>query len=215
VIHLFAENRKVIAVELQGHGHTADRLGPESFEQDADDVAALLTCLKIDKADFFGFSNGGNTTMQIAIRHPEIVRKMVLGSSFFKREGLPPEFWESIGNAELNNMPPQLIEAYIKTAPDSNGLVVMFTKDKARMVEFTDWKEEDIRSIKVPALIIVGDQDVIRPEHAVEMFRLLPYARLSILPGKHGAYIGEVTTDTENSKIPSLTVSMIEEFLNE
>jgi pimeloyl-ACP methyl ester carboxylesterase len=215
VIRIFAENRKVIAVELQGHGHTQDRPLPESFEQDADDVTALLTWLKIEKADFFGFSNGGNTAMQIAIRHPDIVRKLVLGSTFYKRAGFPPEFWESLMTAELDDMPPQLREAYKKTAPDTSGLITMFTKDKTRMLEFTDWREESISSVKMPALIILGDQDVIRPEHAVEMFRLLPNARLSILPGTHGAYIGEVTTGMGNNKILSLTVSMIEEFLND
>lgn len=215
VINPFAVNRKVIAVELQGHGHTLDRPQPESFEQDADDIAALLTYLKIEKADFFGFSNGGNTTMQIAIRHPDLVRKIVLGSTFYKREGFSPSFWESLRTGTLNDMPHQLREAYKKVAPDTSGLFAMFTKDKTRMLEFKDWKEEDIRSIKVPALIIVGDQDVIRPEHAVEMFRLLPHARLLILPGTHGQYIGEVTTNMENSKIPSFTVSVIEDFLND
>ena len=81
------------------------------------------------------------------------------------------------------------------------------------MVEFKDWRVEDIHSINAPALIIIGDDDVVRPEHAVEMFRLLP--RLSILPGLHGAYIGEVTSGMEHSKIPDLAVSIIEEFLNE
>ncbi|MFZ0346184.1 MAG: hypothetical protein WAL24_13595 [Nitrososphaeraceae archaeon] len=83
------------------------------------------------------------------------------------------------------------------------------------MIEFKDWKAEDIHSINAPALIIISDEDVVRPEHAVEMYRLLPHARLSILPGIHGAYIGEVTTAMEHSKIPDLTVSIIEEFLNE
>ena len=91
----------------------------------------------------------------------------------------------------------------------------MYEKDVKRMVEFKDWKAEDIHSINVPALIIIGDKDVVRPEHAVEMFRLLQHARLSILPGIHGAYIGEVTTGVEYSKIADLTVSIIEEFLNE
>ena len=86
---------------------------------------------------------------------------------------------------------------------------------KKRMVEFKDWKAEDIHSINAPALIIIGDEDVVRPEHAVEMFRLLPHARLSILPGIHGSYIGELTTGMEYSKIPDLVVSIIEEFLNE
>ncbi len=111
-------------------------------------------------------------------------------------------------------MPQLLKDAYKKVAPDSNNLSKMFEKDKKRMVEFKDWKVEDIHSINAPALIIIGD-DVVRPEHAVEMFRLLPHARLSILPGLHGACIGEVTSGMEYSKIPDLAVSIIEEFLNE
>ena len=105
VLHLFALNHKVIAVELQSHGHTADHDRPYSFEQDADDVAALLKYLKIEKADIFGFSNGGNVTMQIAIRHPELVRKIIVGSSFFKRDGLYPQLWEFMSQASLDNMP--------------------------------------------------------------------------------------------------------------
>jgi len=214
VLHSFAKERQVIAVELQGHGHTADIDRPETFEQDADDVAALLKYLKIGNADFFGFSNGGNTTMQIAIRHPDLVRKIILSSTFFKREGMYPQFWESINHATLKDMPRPLKEAYKKVAPNDD-LSKMFGKDKKRMVEFKDWKAEDIHSINAPTLLIIGDADVVRPGHAVEMLRLLPHARLSILPGTHGAYIGEVTTGMEHSKIPDLTVSMIEEFLNE
>ena len=215
VLHSFSKDRKVIAVELQGHGHTADINRPETFVQDADDVAALLKYLKIDNADFFGFSNGGHTTLEIAIRHPALVRKIILGSVAYTRDGFYPWFWEFLKQGTLENMPQQLKDAYKKVAPDSNDLIKMFEKDKNRMLEFRDWKAEDIHSINAPAFIINGDADVVRPEHSVEMFRLLPHARLSILPGAHGAYIGEVTTGMENSKLPDLTVSMIEEFLNE
>jgi hypothetical protein len=83
------------------------------------------------------------------------------------------------------------------------------------MVEFEDWEAQDIQSINAPVLIIIGDKDVVRLEHAVEMFRLLSHARLSILPGIHGAYIGEATTGMEHSSIPDLAISMIEKFLNE
>ena len=214
VLHSFAKDRQVIAVELQGHGHTPDIKRPETFEQDADDVASLLKYLKIENADFFGFSNGGNITMQIAIRHPNLVRKIILGSAFFKRDGIYPHFWESLSHSRLKDMPQLLKDAYKKVAPYSNDFSKMYEKDKKRMVGFKDWKAEDINFINVPALIIIGDQDVVRPEHAVEMFRLLPHARLAILPGIHGAYIGEVTTGIENSKIPDLAVSIIEEFLS-
>ena len=215
VLHSFANERQVIAVELQGHGHTPDLNRPETFEQDADDVAAVLKYLKIENADFFGFSNGGNTTMQIAIRYPNLVRKIILGSAFYKRDGMYPQFWESLSHSTIKDMPQLLKDAYGKVAPDFNDLSKMYEKDKKRMIEFKDWKAEDIHSINAPTLIIIGDEDVVRPEHAVEMYRLLPHARLSILPGIHGAYIGEVTTGMEHSKIPDLTVSIIEEFLNE
>ncbi|MEQ8416707.1 MAG: alpha/beta hydrolase [Imperialibacter sp.] len=85
IIPDLAKNHMLIAVELQAHGHTSDRDAPETFEQDADDVATLLQNLAIDKASFFGFSNGGNTTMQIGIRHPEMVNKLIIASAFFKK----------------------------------------------------------------------------------------------------------------------------------
>lgn len=201
VLHSFAEKRQVIAVELQGHGYTSDIDRPETFEQDADDVAALLRHLKIENADFFGFSNGGNTVMQIAIRYPDIVHKLILGSAFFRRGGMYPQFWESLSHSTLKEMPQPLKDAYKNVAPGSSGLYKMYVQtDKKRMIEFEDWKAEDIRSIGAPTLIIIGDNDVVSPEHAVEMFRLLPRARLSILPGIHGSYIGEATTGMEHSE---------------
>ena len=215
VLHSLARERQVIAVELQGHGHTPDINRPETFEQDADDVAALLKYLKIEDVDLFGFSNGGNTAMQIAIRYPSIVRKIILGSAFFKRSGIYPQFWDSLNHSTLKDMPQSLKDAYKEVAPDLSNLSRMFEKDKRRMVEFEDWKEEAIHSIDAPALIIIGDNDIVSPEHAVEMFRLLPRARLSILPGIHGAYIGAATTGMKHSRIPDFTVSIIEGFLYE
>ena len=215
VLHSLARERKVIAVELQGHGHTPDINRPATFEQDADDVMALLKYLKIENADFFGFSNGGNTTIQIAIRFPNLVRKIILGSAFFKRNGIYSKFWSSLNHSTLKDVPQLLKDAYKEVAPDPSNLSKMFEKDKKRMVEFEDWKEEDIHSIDAPSLIIIGDNDIVSPEHAVEMFRLLPHARLSIVPGIHGAYIGEATTGMKHNRIPDFTVSIIEGFLNE
>lgn len=215
VLHSFAKERQVIAVELQGHGRTTDINRPETFEQDADDVAALLKYLEIENADFFGFSNGGNTAIQIAIRYPNLVRKIILGSAFFKRNGMYPQFWDSLNHSTLKDMPQLLKDAYKEAAPDPSNLSKMYEKDKKRILEFKDWKAQDIHSINAPTLIIVGDEDVVRPEHAVELFRLFPRARLTILPGVHGAYIAEVTTGMEHSNIPDLTVSIIEEFLSE
>src|SRR5436190_12043234 len=93
VLPLLAKTHQVIAVELQAHGHTADIDRPLSFEQDADDVAELLKQLNIKKADIFGFSNGASTTLQIAIRHPALVNKIVVASTFYKKDGAQPWFW--------------------------------------------------------------------------------------------------------------------------
>ncbi len=108
LLPLIMDYGKIIGVELQAHGRTSDRNTPESFEQDADDVAGLLEYLKIEKANFLGFSNGGTTTMQIAIRHPEIVDKIVIVSAAFKREGFISGFFESMHHATLDNMPQPL-----------------------------------------------------------------------------------------------------------
>lgn len=214
VIPLFSKNRKVLAVELQAHGRTSDRNTDLTFEQDADDVATLLKNLKIDKADFFGFSNGGTTTLQIAIRHPEIVDKIILGSALSKRSGVPEQFWGFMKHARLENMPEQLKEAYKKVSSDPNGLQVMFAKDAKRMVDFKDISDDKIMAIKAPTLIITGDKDVITPEHAIEMHRLITNSELAIIPGGHGEYIGEITTLKPDFNESDFVVPMIERFLD-
>ena len=211
---MLAKNRQVIAVELQAHGRTNDRNADLTFEQDADDIATLLKNLKIDKADFFGFSNGGTTTLQIAIRHPELVDKIILGSALAKRNGVPEWFWGFMENAKLENMPELLKDGYKKVAADANGLQVMHDRDAKRMVNFKDIPDEQIKSIKAPTLIIIGDKDVITPEHAIELHRLISNSELAIIPGGHGQYIGEITTITPEFKESDLVVPMIEKFLD-
>jgi pimeloyl-ACP methyl ester carboxylesterase len=214
VIPLLAKNRKVIAVELQAHGRTSDRNADLSFEQDADDVATLLQNLHINKADFFGFSNGGTTTLQIAIRHPEIVNKIIVGSALAKRNGVPDWFWGFMKQAKLENMPEQLKAGYKKVAADTNGLQVMHDRDAKRMVNFKDIPDGQIMAIKAPALIIIGDNDVITPEHAIELHRQLANSELAIIPGGHGEYIGEITTIKPGFKESDLAVPIIEKFFN-
>lgn len=214
VIPLFAKNRKVIAVELQAHGRTGDRNADLSFEQDADDIATLLKNLKIDKADFLGFSNGGTTTLQLAIRHPELIDKMILGSALSKRNGVPEQFWGFMKQAILENMPEQLKEAYRKVSSDPNGLQIMFSKDAKRMVNFKDISDRKIKSVKAAVLIIIGDKDVITPEHAIEMHRLIANSELAIIPGGHGEYIGEITTLNSDFYESDFVIPMIERFLD-
>jgi len=214
IIPLLAKNRKVIALELQAHGRTNDRNVDLTFEQDADDVVTLLKNLNIDNADFLGFSNGGTTTIHIAVRHPKIVDKIILGSALAKRNGVPGWFWDFMGQAKLENMPEPLKVGYKKVAADTNGLQVMHDRDAKRMVNFKDIPDEQIKSIKAPTLIIIGDKDIITPEHAIELHRQIVNSELAIIPGGHGQYIGEITTITPGFKESDLVVPMIEKFLD-
>jgi pimeloyl-ACP methyl ester carboxylesterase len=208
-----AKSHRVIAIELQAHGHTKDIDRNMTFEQDADDVAALLKHLHIKKTDIMGFSNGGTTALQIAIRHPQLVNKLVLASTAYKRDGMPPGFFEGMEKATLESMPKPLQDAYLKINPDPQGLQAMFNRDVTRMKNFKDISDTAIKSIQAPALVINGDAEVIRAEHALELARTLPHAKLAILPSGHGDYIGEICTTSPNSKLPSSVVAMIEEFL--
>ncbi len=215
IIPELARHFQIIAVELQAHGHTEDRNAPESFEQDADDVAMLLKNLHISNASVFGFSNGGNTAIQLAVRHPGFVDKLILASTFYKREGLVPGFFEGMENATLNDMPKVLIDAFLEINPDSAKLLSMFNKDRERMLGFKDWNDETIASIKVPVLIINGDRDVILPGHALAMSKLIENSRLMILPTSHGSYIGVAEFPEQESDMLNFTLDIIKNFLNQ
>jgi len=184
VLPALANSRQVIAFEQQGHGRTADIVDrPFTFEQSADDTAGLLRYLNIGKADFFGYSNGGHIALQMAISHPDLVRKLVIESAMFQRDGSDPGFWKSFEHAKLDDMPPELQKAYLGVAPHPEDLPTFFAKSVQRMLNFKGWTPVDIQSINAPTLVMVGDHDIVRPEHAVLMFRLLPNAQLAVLPG--------------------------------
>ncbi|HET9824792.1 MAG TPA: alpha/beta hydrolase, partial [Chitinophagaceae bacterium] len=215
ILPMLSQHYRVIAVELQAHGHTSDRNTAESFQQDADDVVGLLQYLKINKAHLFGFSNGGHTAMQIAISHPSFVDKLVLVSAFYTRDGAVPGFFDGLQSATLDNMPAPLKTAYLQINNDQKGLQAMFDKDRGRMLRFKDWPDEELHSIQARTFIIAGDHDVVTPQHAAKMAQVIPNARLMILPGTHGSFIGEACTAIKGSKIPKATVVLIEEFLDE
>lgn len=206
ILTQLARERQIIAFEQQGYGHTADIAErPFSFEQSADDTVALLDYLHIEKADLFGFSNGGTVALQVAIRHPQVVHKLVLASALSRREGAYSWLWQAMANARLENMPGELQEAYLKVAPHPENLRMFHDKAAQRMRDFKDIPAAAIRGIAAPALVVVGDADVIRPEHAVEMFRTLQHAQLAVLPG------------TDHMKVTARgewLVTMISMFLN-
>jgi pimeloyl-ACP methyl ester carboxylesterase len=195
VIPALAASRQIIAVELQGHGHTADREVPLSFAQDADDVAALLRVIGVRDVDVLGFSNGANVALELGRRHPDAIRRLVVAAGFVTKDGIPAPVWESFRlPPDTSNMPLVLRDAYRRTAPDPSHLPALVAKLMQRLNGFQDWTDAEIGSVRAPALIMVGDADVITVEHAARMSHLLPHAQLVVFPGAtHGAYLGDAT----------------------
>lgn len=214
VIPALALHRQLICIELQAHGRTSDRKSEISFSQDAEDVTALLKSLHIQKADIFGFSNGGNTALQIAITHPEMCNKVIAGSALLKHNGTSPQFWEFMKKGTFEQMPQQYKDAFLEVNPDSSKLVNMYRKCADRMINFKEFSDEQIKSIRPTVLLINGDRDVATSEHIVAMSKLIPNCRLAIIPGGHGAYIGEITALDPNYKDTEFIVPLMEQFLN-
>ena len=213
VLPALSANRRVIAIEEQGHGRTSDRDAPVEFDTSADDAAALLRHLDIERADVFGFSNGASTALQMAIRHPTVVRKLVFASAMTKRDGAHPQLWEFMRNADFSNMPQPLKDAFLRVNPDEAKLRTMHDKDAGRMRTFADVPDDLVRAVGAPTLVVAGDRDIVRPEHLIELTRLIPGARLLILPAGHGDYIGEAVMTEGPTQLPELTVRLVEEFL--
>ena len=149
ILPFLARDRRVIALEEQAHGRTSDRNAPVSFATSADDVAALLDDLKVARADVFGFSNGASIGLQLAIRHPQAVRKLVFASSMTKRAGADPQLWAFMQSADISNMPQPLKDAFLKVNPDPAKLKTMHDKDAERMRNFTDVPDADLRALQI------------------------------------------------------------------
>ena len=200
VLPMLAESRQVIGVDLQAHGRTADVDRPLTYEQMADDVGALIGHLGFEKADVMGYSLGGGVALQTAIRHPDVVRKLVVVSTAFKRDGWYPDVlagMEQMGPeaAEPMKQTP-MYQLYAGVAPRPEDWPVLLTKLGELLRQDYDWSE-DVAAMEVPTMIVVGDADSIRTTHAVEFFELLgggqqdagwdgsgmSDARLAILPG--------------------------------
>lgn len=190
-----AKGRRVIAVELQGHGHTADIDRPLRYEFMADDIAALLAVLEVEKADVMGYSLGAGVALQVAFRHPELVRRLVIVSTPFERTGFYPE-----GIAAFDQMGPAsaagMEQSPLYTMYPGVNWPTLFAKigDMARQPY--DWSAE-VRKITAPTMLVFADADAIMPAHILEFWGLLgggkqdagldgskrPPSRLAIVPG--------------------------------
>ena len=169
-------SRQVIAVELQGHGHTADIDRPFSFEQFADDVAALIEHLGFESADVMGFSLGGVVALQTAIRHPEAVRKLVIVSAPFATSGWYPEVFAGMGSVNAGAaefmLETPMYQFYSAVAPRPEDWPNLLQKSGDLLRPEYDWSEQ-VAALTAPVLIVVGDADSVTPTHAVEFFGLL------------------------------------------
>jgi len=187
--------RQVIVPEMQGHARTADADRPITYEQMADDVAALAGHLGLEQADVAGFSMGGATALQVAVRHPGLVRRLIVVSASYRYDGMPAEalaMFPSI-TPELFAGSPMETE-YQRLAPNPGDFPRLV--EKLKVLDTTDfaWPDEDIRAISAPTLIVLGDSDGVCLEHAVDMFKLrgggvmgdlsgIPESQLAVLPG--------------------------------
>ena len=208
-----SKTHRIIGVELQAHGHSDNRDGrPISFEQDAADVVELLSQLHIEKADFFGFSNGATTALEIAIHHPDLVGKLVFASSMYKRSGCTPAFWQGFGNARFEDMPEVYKKIFLSINPSQASLKIMFDQCVQRMQKFTDIPDSSVQAVQTKTLIILGDHDVPLVEGALAMCRLMPHASLAVFPGGHGGYMGEIAEWKEEDGQP-VALPLIRQFL--
>jgi pimeloyl-ACP methyl ester carboxylesterase len=195
-----SKNRKVIAADLQAHGRTPDIGRPLSYEAMADDIAALITYLGIGKADVMGYSLGAGVALRTAIQHPDVVKKLVIVSTTFKRDGWYPEVLAAMaqmgaGLAEMMK-PSPIYQTYARVAPRPEDWPVLLTKIGELLRKDYDWTKE-VAAIHAPTMLVFADADAVRPEHMVEFFQLLgggkkdggwdgsgmSKARLAILPG--------------------------------
>lgn len=176
IMPTLARGRQVIAVDLQAHGRTADIDRLLSYEAMADDIAALMKMLNIQKADVMGYSLGGGVALRVAIQHPEMVRKLVLVSAPCKKAGWYPEIQAAMGTFDSTKVEQMkqspMYQAYAKIAPRPEDWGVLLKKLGELLSKDYDWSNE-VAGMKAPTLLVVGDADAVRTAHAVEFFELL------------------------------------------
>jgi pimeloyl-ACP methyl ester carboxylesterase len=190
-----AQNRQVIGVDLQGHGRTADIDRPLNIPNLAEDAAALLAHLGLAQADVFGYSMGAGAALFLALKHPALVRKLAVASVTYNVGGLHPGLLDG-----LDQIKPEMMHGspwhteYLNIAPKPENFAALVEQVKNMNRNIPNVADDDIRGLKLPVLIVIGDSDIVQPEHAVAMFRLLgggvpgdnmglPNAQLAILPG--------------------------------
>lgn len=194
VLPLLANDRQVIALEMQGHGRTRDISREITYEAMADDVSGLLKHLKIDSADILGYSMGGGVAFQFAVRHPDQLRRLIVVSAPYKHDGWWPETEAAFATFNSDMFKGSVIEKqYLIHGNDPFHFPDFVKKVIAMDLKPYDWTPV-VKAIKAPIFLAIGDADGVRYEHALELFRAkgggkqgdmsgAPSSRLAILPG--------------------------------
>ncbi|WP_328430947.1 MULTISPECIES: alpha/beta fold hydrolase [unclassified Streptomyces] len=208
VLPALAADRRVVAPELQAHGHTADTDREMTVANLASDVVALLDELGLEQADFLGFSLGGLTALEIAVRHPERVGRLVLAATQYQQDGYhdevrAPDYTSPRLPSEADFQ--EMAEAYAAVAPHPEHFQDFLAKVTGAAHSPLPWTADDLRGLAAPTLLVVGDTDFVRVEHAAEMQALIPGARLAVLPA---------TTHVALMRRTSLLVPLLTEFLD-
>jgi pimeloyl-ACP methyl ester carboxylesterase len=208
-VSAFAGKRTVIVFDQQGHGRTPDTSREMSYEQFADDAAALLRALKVERADVMGYSLGGGVALQLALRHPTLVNKLVSMSANYRKDGLYPSELEGIEDHSATAFAGTTVEkAFKEHTPDASAFDAYLEKMKVLGINDHNISDAQMRSISAKTMVIAGDADAVKPEHTLAMFKLrgggdeeaaasgvpqkVPAARLVILPAtSHIGIMGE------------------------
>jgi pimeloyl-ACP methyl ester carboxylesterase len=209
VLPWLAPGRRVIGVELQGHGHTPDTGRTMSINRFADDVAALLDRLGIERADLWGFSLGALTATGVAVRHTAKVRRLVLAAVNIRPDGYHPEITAPEQNDWRLPTQEEFVSwqaAYEAVAPNPADFFPFLERMQPVVHDWAGWTDDEVRSIVAPTLLVIGDQDFVRLDHAAEMLALFPDSRLAVLPG---------TKHTEVMQRPEQLEAIVGPFLDD
>jgi pimeloyl-ACP methyl ester carboxylesterase len=208
-VSAFAGERAVIVFDQQGHGRTPDTSRTMSYEQFADDAAMLLRALNVERADVMGYSQGGGVALQLALRHPALVDKLVSLSATYRRDGWYPSALEAIEGLSAAAFAGTPVEkAFKEHTPDAAAFDAYLEKMKVLGIDDQNISDAQMRSIAAKTMVVIGDADAVKPEHALAMFKLrgggdqeaaasgtlqeVPAARLVILPAtSHVGIAGE------------------------
>jgi len=196
-VSAFADTRTVIVFDQQGHGQTPDTLREMSYPRFADDAAALLRALKVERADVMGYSQGGGVALQLALRHPTLVNKLVSLSATYRRDGWYPSVEGAEDSGTTRWAGTSVEKAFMAHTPDATAFEAYLEKMRVFGNNDQNISDAEMRSISAKTMVIAGDAEDVRPEHTLAMFKLrgggdaesamsgVPAARLVILPTTH------------------------------